>query len=159
NLIQDGIEERAQVGRFVGEVKFRSAGSCVGIDDWEIQLVFGRIQVDEKIVDLIHDFLNARVGAVDFVDDDDRGQLGFKRLHQDVPRLRQRPLARINKKDDAVNHLQGPFDLTAKVAVTGRINDVDLDAVITDAGSFGENCDPAFTFKIIGVKYTLDDFF
>ena len=70
----------------------RGAGRGAGVEDREVELVLGGVEVDEQVVDLVQHFLDARVGAVDLVDDDDRRQPALERLAQHEPRLRQRTL-------------------------------------------------------------------
>jgi len=43
-------------------------------------LVLGGVEVDEEIVDFVEDFLHARIGPVDFVDDDDGGRCASRAL-------------------------------------------------------------------------------
>ena len=123
----------------------------IGVDDRKIELVFRRIEIDEQIVDFVQHFLDARVRAVDLVDDEHGRQLGFERLHQHVAGLRQRPFAGIHQQHDAVDNFQGAFDFAAEIAVAGSIDNVDLGAVITDTGGFGENRDAALTLQFVRV--------
>ena len=58
------------------------AGLGVGVDDGEVDLVLFGAHVEEQLVDLVHDFGRARVGAVDLVDDQYHRQLGGQRLAQ-----------------------------------------------------------------------------
>ena len=96
-------------------------------------------------------------GAVDFVDHQNRRQLGFERLHQHVAGLRQRAFARVHQQHHAVHHLQRALHFAAEIAVAGRVDDVDLDAVIADAGGLGENGDAALALELVGVHHALGD--
>ena len=107
----------------------RSPSLRIGVDDGEIELILGRIEIDEQVVDLVEYFRNTGVGPVDLVDDDDRRQLGLQRLHQHVARLRERTLAGVHQQHDAVYDLQSALDLAAEVAVAGSVDDIDFDAV------------------------------
>ena len=51
------------------------AGLGVGVEDREVELVLGRAEIDEEIVDLVEDFRHASVAAVDLVDHEDRHEL------------------------------------------------------------------------------------
>ena len=93
-------------------------------------MVFARIQVDKKIVELVQYFLRARVCAINLVDHHDRRQLGFQRLAQHVAGLRQRTFAGIHQQHDPVHHLERALHFAAKVAVAGGIDNVDLDVVV-----------------------------
>ena len=125
----------------------------------KFELLFGGIEIDEKIVEFVEDFLDPRIGPVDLVDDGDRGQLRLERLHQHVTRLRQRTFAGIDQKQNAVDHLQCALDLAAEIAVAGRIDDVDLHAVVTDARGLGENRDSPLPLEIVGIHDAFGDFF
>ena len=122
-------------------------------------MVFGGVQVDKKVVDLVHDLPGARVGAVNLVDDDDGGKLGLQRLAKHVARLRQRPLTRVHEQQDSVHHLQCPLYFAAEVAVTGRVHNIDSDALISDGGVFGQNGDAALALELVRVHNALDHFF
>ena len=130
----------------------------VGVDHREVELILMRVQIDEQIVDFVQHFLNARVRAVDLIDDDDRRQPRFQRFHQHVARLRQRAFARVHQQHDAVDHFQRALHFAAEIAVAGRVDDVDLDVVIADAGGFGENGDAALALQIVGVHDALGDY-
>jgi hypothetical protein len=99
----------------------------VGVKHRKVELIFGRVEIDEQVVDLVQYFLRTRVGPVDFVDHHDRRQLGLQRLAQHVARLRQRALAGVHQQHHAVHHLQRALHFAAKVAVAGRVDNVDLD--------------------------------
>ena len=73
--------------------------------------------------------MGARVGAIDFVEHDDRRKLRGERLLQDVARLRQRAFAGVDEQHDAIDHAQGALDFAAEIAVAGRVHDVDLGVV------------------------------
>ena len=42
--------------------------------------------------------------------------------------------------------------------MAGRVDDVDLDAVVADAGGLGEDGDAALALQVVGVHDALDDF-
>ena len=115
----------------------------------KIELVFGGVEIDEEIVDLIEHRGGARVGPVDFVEHHDRRQLGGERLLQDVARLRQRPFARIHQHQHAIHHAQRTLHLAAEIAVAGRVHDIDLRAAIGDRGILRENRDAALALELI----------
>ena len=124
----DGFKERLQVGAGRGGVSGGGAGFGHGVEDGELELRFVGVEIDEEVVDLVEDFLRARVGAVDFVDDDDGRQLGFERFGEDVARLRQRAFGCVDEEHDAVDHFEGALDFAAEVGVAGGVNDVDFAA-------------------------------
>ena len=85
------------------------------------------------------------------------GSLRFQRLHQHVARLRQRAFAGVHQQHDAVDDLQRALHFAAEIAVAGRVDDVDLDAVIADAGGLGENGDAALALQVVGVHHAVGD--
>ena len=93
-------------------------GPRVAVDDRELDLALVGVEVEEELVDLVHDLLDPRVGPVDLVDDEQHRKPPLERLSQDEARLRQRPLARIDEEQHAVDHPQGALDLAAEVGVT-----------------------------------------
>ena len=129
-MLQDRFEQQAQIGCRLVRIPFGDAQPGVGVDHREIELVLGRVQIDEQIVDLVEHFLNARIRAVDFIDHHDRRQARFQRFHQHVAGLRQRAFARVHQQHDAVHDLERAFHFAAEIAVAGRVDDVDLDVVI-----------------------------
>src|SRR4051794_22825927 len=72
NLMNDGFEKRLQIRALVGRVELGNTGFRIGVDNRKIELVFGGVEIDEQVVDLVQYFLNTRVRAVDFVDDQHR---------------------------------------------------------------------------------------
>src|SRR5206468_326411 len=91
------------------------------------------------------------------VDDDNRLKASLKRLAQHVTSLRQRPFARVYQQHDAVHHLQSALDLAAKVAVAGRVHNVDLGAGVEDSRVLGEDGDAALAFELVRVHHTLGE--
>jgi len=81
------------------------------------------------------------VRAVDLVDDEDHRQLRVERLAQHEARLRERALTGVDEEQDAVDHRQTAFDLTAEVGVAGRVDDVELDVAVAYGGVLGEDRD------------------
>src|SRR6267142_3597981 len=153
---QNRIEQRTQ--SFAGRLRLVRSRSRfrIRIQHREIKLIFVSVEVDKEIVNLVEDFLRARVGAVDLIDDNHRLQTGFEGLAQDVTRLGQRTFAGIHQQHDAVDHLQGALDFAAEVAVAGCIHNVDLYVVIPDGGVLGENGNAALALQIVGIHDALD---
>ena len=49
-----------------------------------LEVVIGRVQIQEQLINLVDDFCGPRVLAVNLVDNRDRRQTGFERLLQDA---------------------------------------------------------------------------
>src|SRR4029453_14578332 len=102
-------------------------------------------EIDKKIEQLVENFLDPCVRPVDLVDDGDDGELRFQRLHQNVPRLRQRTFTRVDQQKNAVNNLDRAFHFSAKIAVPRRVDDVDFHAAVSNARVLGKDRDAALT--------------
>src|SRR5262249_52617507 len=66
--------------------------------------------------------------------------------------------AGIDQQNDAVDHAERALYFTAEIAVTRRIDDVDLGVVEEQRGVFRENGDAALAFQVVGVHHAFDDF-
>ncbi len=155
--LEDRVEERCQV---VSELVGRKPGSTrarVRVDDRELDLGLGRVEVEEELVDLVHDLLAARVRAVDLVDDENHGQPELERLAQHEPRLRQRTFGGIDEQQDSVDHRQSALDLAAEVGVSGGVDDVDLDLAALNRRVLGEDRDPLLALEVGRVHDALAD--
>ena len=115
-------------------------------------------EAKEQVVSLLNDLLDAAVGAVDLVDNDDHGQVGGKRLAQHEARLGQRAFRSVDEQNDAVDHAQAALDLAAEVRVTRGVDDVDRDATgdrvlagVVNGGVLREDRDALFAFEVAGV--------
>ena len=156
-MLDDRVEERAQILARRGGFRARGAVTRVRVEDRELDLVLGRIEIDEQVVDLVQDLLRARVRPVDLVHDDDRRQPAFERLAQHEPRLRQRPLRRVDEQDDPVDHRQRALDFAAEVGVARRIADVDQQVVVMHGRVLGEDRDAALALEIVAVHHAVCD--
>ena len=141
---------------------------CVGIGGGVAQLGAGEeigevgqnvvgAELQEQFEDFVDDFVRPGVGPVDLVDDDDRPQPALERLRQDEPRLRHRALGGVDQHQRAVGHAQHPLDLAAEIGVAGRVDDVDLHALVGDGDVLGQDRDAAFAFEVVGVEDLLAD--
>src|SRR5580700_7185914 len=157
--IEDGLEKRLQI--FAGNLGIEAgvADLRVGVEDRKVELVLGGVKIDEEIVDLVEDFLGARVGAVDFVDDEDGREARFESFGEDVAGLRQRAFGSVDEEHDAIDHFEGAFDFAAEVGVARSVDDVDLLAFVVDGGVFGEDGDAALALQLVRVHDAVGDGF
>ena len=133
----------------------RPAGPGVAVDDGEVDLRLVGVEVEEQLVDLVDDLVDAGVGTVDLVDDQDHRQPRLQRLAQHEPRLRQRPLAGVDQQQHAVDHRQPALDLAAEVGVAGGVDDVELDPAVADRGVLGQDRDPLLALEVHRVEHPL----
>ena len=116
-----------------------------------------RAEVHEQLVDLVEDLGGAGVGPVDLVQGDDDRQMPRHRLLEDVAGLRQRALGGVDEEQHGVDHQQAPLDLAAEVGVTGRVDDVQADALVVDGRLLGEDRDPLLALQVHRVHDAVDD--
>ena len=156
-MAHNRLEKWGHVDRRDGEVERRDAGAPRGVDHRKVERVFGGLQRNEEIEDLAQHIVGARIGAIDFIDDNDRLELVLEGLAEHEARLRHRPLEGINDEDAAVGERKGALHLAAEVRVARRVDDVDLDPVPFDRGHLGENRDAALPFDGIAVHRAIRD--
>ena len=101
----------------------------VGVEDRELELILGGVEVDEEVVDLVQDLGRARVRAVDLVDDHDRRQPRLQRLLEHEAGLGQRAFGGVDQQEHPVDQRQRALDLGAEVGVAGGVDDVDVDVL------------------------------
>ena len=157
NGLDDRLEERLKIGAGNGHVRRGCAVLGDAVEDGKIELVFFGIEIDEEIVDFVQDFLNARVGAVDLVDDHHGLELGGEGLGQHVAGLGQRAFGCIDQEHDAIDHLESALDFAAEIGVARSVDDVDLAALEEDGGVLGENGDAALALEVVGVHDAVGD--
>jgi hypothetical protein len=109
----------------------------------------------EQVEHLGKDLPRTTVGPVDLVDHHNRLQSTFEGLFDHVPRLRTRPLERIDQDQRAVGHREDAFDLAAEIGVPRGIDDVDLHPLVENGDVLGENRDAALPFEVIRIEDAL----
>src|ERR1700722_2450523 len=159
DTFHDGLKQRKQILRAVPDLPVRDTLARIRVDDRKIKLVFGGVQIDKQIIDFVEHFFGARIRAVDLVQHDHRRQLGRQRFLQYIARLRQRPFAGVDEHHNAIHHAQCALDFAAKIAVAGRVNNVDLRVVKKKRGILRENGDPALALEVVGIHHALDERF
>ncbi len=87
--VDDGLEQGLHVDALDTRLCADPAGPGVGVEDGEVDLVLVGVEVEEQLLDLVHDFGDAGVGPVDLVDDEHDGEPGLQRLAQDEAGLGQ----------------------------------------------------------------------
>ena len=155
NRGDNGFKERLKIRRAVVQLPVRDSCLRVGVEHRKIQLVLGGFEVDEKIVDFVEHNRGARVGTVNFVEHNDGQELCLERLLQDVARLGQRAFARVHQQEHAVHHFQRALDFSAKVAVAGRVHDIDFRVVIEQRRVLRQDGDAALALEIVRVHHAL----
>jgi hypothetical protein len=134
-----------------------ASGPCVAVDDRELDLALIRVEVEEQLVDLVHDLVDTRVGPVDLVDDEQHREAALERLAQHEAGLWERSLARVDEQQHAVHHPQGALDFPAEVRVPRRVDDVDLCAAVADGGVLRKDRDALLALELHRVHDPLGD--
>ena len=66
-------------------------------------------------------------------------------------------LKSVDEQQRAVGQAQHALDLAAEVGVAGRIDDVDLHAVVVDGDILSQNSDAALALLVVGVEHAVLD--
>ena len=72
HLLDDEVEDRAEVLGLVAELADRVALAARRVDHREVELLVGRAERHEQLEHLVHDVVRIDARAIDLVDDDDR---------------------------------------------------------------------------------------
>ena len=153
NRLEEGQQGVGVVPRF----PMGNAESGVRVEDGELDLLLAGVEIDEEIVDLAEDGLDAGISPVDLVDDKDHGQRLLQGLLQDEARLGQGPLAGVDQKDRPVDEVEAPLHLAAEIGVSRRVHDVDLGCAVPDGGVLRHDRDAALALEIHGVHDALHE--
>src|SRR5204862_2707943 len=129
HVSNDGIKERREIHRGDIHIHRRHTFARRSVHHGGVELAFVRFELDEKIENLV---VNAhRIGSrpVDLVDHHDRRTIQLQRLPEDEAGLGHRAIERVDDEQHPIDHAQNALDLTAKIRMAWRINDVDFGAM------------------------------
>ena len=155
DIVEDGIEQRAQIGAGGVRVEAGGPGSARAVEDRGVELFVGGVQFHQKLQHLVLDLVEAGVGAVDLVDDHDHAVVQGEGALQHEPGLGHRSLGGVDQQDNAVHHLQDAFDFAAEIGVTRGVDDIDLHAVVVNGGVLRQDRDAALALDIARVHHAL----
>ena len=131
---------------------------CARVNDWEIELLVGCLQLNKKIENHIDDSMRPRIFPVDLVDDNDRLQFVLERLAQNETGLRLRSVVGIDDQKHAVHHFHDALDFASKIRVPRGVDDVDPIPVPVKSRIFRANGDSLLALEIHRIHYALLDF-
>ncbi len=123
-----------------------------GEDEGEFLQVVAAFEFHQQIEGLVQHLKRPRVGPIDFVHQDDRFQAALQGLGQHEPGLGHDAFGGVDQDQRAVGHAQHAFHLAAEIRVSGRVDDVDLDALIRQRDVLGQDRDPAFPLQVVAVQ-------
>ena len=76
-MADNRLEQRTEIFAPLRQASLPRCQSSIGIEHSEIELIFCRFQIDEKVVHLVQNFFGTRVGAINLVDADNSRQPRF----------------------------------------------------------------------------------
>ncbi len=137
------------------ELGYRPAVTSRGEQRGKIELLLVGFQEREQIEYLVVYRPGSGVGAIDFVDDDDRAEPAPQRLRDDELGLRHRPLGRVDQHQHAIDHAQDALDLAAEIGVAGGVDDVDAGLAPHQRRAFRQDCDTALALQLVRIERAL----
>jgi hypothetical protein len=157
NVLVDDLEQRLEVSALHRRIERGTSRPGVAVHDGEFDLLLVRVEVQEELIDLVHDLLGTRVGAVDLVDHEHHRQAPLERLAQHEASLRQGTLAGVHQQEHTIDHGERSLDLSAEVRVPRSVDDVELHPSVAHGGVLGQDGDPLLALEIHGVHHALVD--
>jgi hypothetical protein len=104
----------------------REAVQAGGVDDREVELLFGGAELVEEVEGVVDHPVRTGARTVDLVDHDDGLEAQRQRLAGHEAGLRHRAFDGIDQQQHAVDHRQHALDFTAEVGVARGVDDVDV---------------------------------
>ena len=157
HLLDDEVEDRAEILALVAELADREALAARGVDHREVELLVGRTERVEQREHLVHHLVRVDARTIDLVDDDDRLEAHLERLLRHEPRLRHRALVGVDEEQHRVDHAEHALDLAAEVGVARGVDDVDARALPCHGGALRQDRDAALALEIVRVHRALGD--
>ena len=152
NVLDNGVEQREDaVGRFLPVVR-HPALLRRAVHRGKIQLLFGGVEVEHQVEHLLVHLVGAAVGFVHLVDHHDGSESQGQGFAQHKAGLRHGAFKGIHQQNDPVGHLEHPLYLAAKVRVTRRVDDVDLDVFVAHRHVFRDDGNAAFALQVVAVE-------
>ena len=137
----------------------RPAVNARGIDHRKIELLIGGAQFVKQVKGGVDHKVGARAGFVHLVDHQNGLEAQGQRLFGHKTGLRHGAFLRVDQQHHAVDHAQGAFHFTAKVGVSGGVDDVDVRAFPGHGAVLGQNRDATLFFNRVVVHHGVNHFF
>ena len=151
DMLEDLLEQRGQVGALGVRGHGSRARAAGAVNDRAVQLLVGRVEVEQQLKHLVADLVQACVRTVDLVDGNDDLVAELKRFLQNEAGLRHGAFGRVDQQDNAVHHLEDTFDLAGEVGVARGVDNVDLDALVVYRSIFCQDSDAALALDVARV--------
>ena len=154
-MADDFFKQRNKVFSLNVGVERSRAVSRAAIHDRTVKLLFGGVELEQKLQHLVDDFLHSCVGAVDLIHHDNHGVTEFERLLQHEARLRHRSLVGVDKQHYAVDHFEYALHLAAEVRVSRGVDDVDFVVSVLYGRVLRKYGYAALALDVVAVHYAL----
>src|SRR5216684_2993015 len=149
NGIADRLEKRLEVDALVVRVVHRHAVAPNGVQNAKIEVRVSGSQFKKQVLRPLVDLLDARIAAINLVDNHDRFEVQLQCLLQDKARLRHGAFDGVDQQDAAIGHVEHALDLAAKVGMSGGVDNVNFDAAIDDGGILRQDSDAALALLVV----------
>jgi hypothetical protein len=157
-VIDNRLIQRSHVFRHIFVIQTRDTIQRRSVNDREVQLLVGRVEVNEQVEHLINNPVRTRARTVNLVDNNNRFQAMGKCFFGHEARLRHWAVKCVNHQQHGIHHGHHALNFTTEVGVPWGINDVDTVVIPFDSGVFREDSNPTLFLQIVGVHHTLLSF-
>ena len=152
NIFNDSIQQGGDIFRRLLPIVWHPSLLGWTVDGREIELFFGRVQIEHQVENHLLYLVRAAVGFVHFVYDYNRFQSDLDRFLQYKTGLGHRTFKRIDQQQTAIGHVQDTFHLTTEVGVSRCVDDVDFVTLIINRYIFRQDGNPSLAFQVIAVE-------
>jgi hypothetical protein len=151
-MFNDAIQQCADIGSGIVPVITHPTALTRTIKCREVKLLFGSLQVEEKLKHMLVNFIRTAVGLIDLIDNHDWFKTEVKGFLQNEACLRHRSLECIYQENNAVSHIEYALYLATEIGVTGRIDNVNLRVFIADGYVLGKNSNASLALQVIIIE-------
>ena len=153
NTVNNRLIQRGHVFSHVFMVQTSDTVQRRRVNDREVQLLVGRVEVNEQVEDLVNNPVRTRARTVNFVDNNDWLQTMGESFFGHEARLWHWAIHCVNDQQNGVYHGHYTFNFTTEVGVPWGINDVDTVVIPFNRGVFREDGNPTLFLQIVGVHH------
>ena len=153
DVLQDAVQQICDV--ICGLVPILAHPSVLGraIDNGEVQLLLCSVQVAHQVKDHLVHLFRTTVGLVNLVDNHYGLQANLQGFLQYEACLRHGTFEGIHQQQTAVCHIQDTLYLTAEVAMTRGVDDINLCVLVVNTNVLRKDSDSALTFQLIVIQH------
>ena len=149
-MIDNQIEQKRQiVAKFVSGGT-RSTLDCRPNHHREIKLFLGCAKLIKKFKNLVDHPIGSRAITINLFTIK-MGSVGFRMLLGHKSSLRHGAFDRVNQQQHGVDHRKNSLNLTTKVCVARRVNDIDAHPFPIKRRILGKDGDTSLTLQFVGV--------